>query len=81
MALWSCYSIARSDETWHRNGAASRAECSFVPSGRAGCIGASQSSGLLNDKISWPEVWLGVGCKFGATERAHKRNGGRIDAE
>ena len=27
------------------------------------------------------KVWRGGGCKFSATERAHKRNGDRIDAE
>jgi hypothetical protein len=51
-----------------------------VPFGRAGCLGASQSFGLRR-QASWLKVWRGGGCKFSATERAHKRNGGRIDAE
>ena len=63
-----------------RNGAASWAECSGVPFGRAGCLGASQSFGLRR-QASWLKVWLGGGCKFSATERAHKRNGGQIDAQ
>ena len=63
-----------------RNGAASWPEWSGVPFGRAGCFGASQSFGLRR-QASWLKVWLGGGCKFSATERAHKRNGGQIDAE
>ena len=63
-----------------RNGAASRAERSFVPFGRVGCLGAGQSFGLRR-QARWLKVWRGDGCKFSATERAHKWNGGRIDAE
>jgi hypothetical protein len=48
--------------------------------GRVGCFGASQSFGLRR-QASWLKVWRGDGCNFSATERAHKRNGGQIDAE
>src|ERR1039458_3303467 len=48
--------------------------------GRVGCLGASQSSGLRR-QASWLKVWRGGGCHFSATERAHKRNGGQVDAE
>jgi hypothetical protein len=51
-----------------------------VPFGRVGCLGASQSFGLRR-QASWLKVWRGGGCNFSATERAHKRNGGQIDAE
>ena len=51
-----------------------------MPFGRAGCLGASQSFGLRR-QVRWLKVWRGGGCKFSATERAHKRNGGQIDAE
>jgi hypothetical protein len=65
-----------------RNVAVSWAEWSGVPFGRAGCPGASQSSGPPTEKFSWPEVWLvGRVQIIFATERAHKRNGGQIDAE
>src|ERR1039458_5890485 len=48
--------------------------------GRVGCLGASQSFGLRR-QASWLKVWRGAGCNFSATERAHKRNGGQVDAE
>ena len=35
----------------------------------------------LTGQVRWLKVWRGGGCKFSATERAHKRNGDRIDAE
>ena len=41
---------------------------------------ASQSFGLRR-QASWLKVWRGGGCNFSATERAHKRNGGQVDAE
>jgi hypothetical protein len=52
-----------------------------VPFGRAGCFGASQSSGHLDEKFSGRKSGLGAGANFSATERAHKRNGGQVDAE
>jgi len=51
-----------------------------VQFGRVGCLGASQSF-KLRRQASWLKVWRGGGCRFNATERAHKRNGGQIDAE
>ena len=32
-------------------------------------------------QASWLKVWRGDGCNFSATERAHKWNGGQVDAE
>src|ERR1035441_3458883 len=61
-------------------GATTGAERSGVPFGRVECFGASQSFGLRR-QASWLKVWRGGGCKFSATERAHKRNGDQIDAE
>jgi len=52
-----------------------------VPFGRAGCPGASQSSGQLNENFSRPEVWLGGGCKFQRDGTSTRRNGGQVDAE
>ena len=63
-----------------RNGAANWAEWSGVPFGRAGCLGASQSSGHLNENFSGPEVWLGGGC-LSARRNGTRRNGGQVDAE
>ena len=63
-----------------RNGAASWAECSGGTVRSRGAFGASQSFGLRR-QASWLKVWRGGGCKFSATERAHKRNGGQVDAE
>src|ERR1035441_7444563 len=48
--------------------------------GHAWCPGASQSFGLRRQAI-WLKVWRGGGCKFSATERAHKRNVGQVDVE
>ena len=66
-----------------RNGAANWAECSGGGVRSRGCFGASQFSGLLNQKFSWPEIWRGGRVDFDATERAHSgtearltRNGG-----
>ena len=64
-----------------RNGAANWAQCSGGGVRSRGCFGASQFSGLLNQKFSWPEIWRGGRVDFDATERAHKRNGGQVDAE
>ena len=36
---------------------------------------------VVTGQASWPKVWCGGGCKFSATERAHKRNEGQVDAE
>jgi len=64
-----------------RNGAANWAEWSGVPFGRAGCPGASQSSGHLNKKFSGPEVWLGGWVQFQRDGTSTRRNGGQVDAE
>jgi hypothetical protein len=79
--LWSHHSILRSDETWLPEwsgnlGGVQRWHSSFAWGGS----GASQSFGLRR-QASWLKVWRGGGCNFSATERAHKRNGGQIDAE
>ena len=63
-----------------RNGAANWAEWSFVPFGRVGCPGASQSFGLRVFPLAGSLAW-GPGANFSATERAHKRNGGWVAAE
>jgi hypothetical protein len=52
-----------------------------VPFGRAGCPGASQSSGHLNKKFSGPEVWLGGWVQFQRDGTSTRRNGGQVDAE
>jgi hypothetical protein len=63
-----------------RNGAATWAESSGSGVRSRGSLGVSQSFGLRR-QASWLKVWRGGGCKFSATERAHKRNRGQIDAE
>ena len=60
-----------------RNGAASWAEWSGVPFGRAGRLGASQSSGLRR-QARWLKVWRGGGGKFqrdGTSTQAEWRPG------
>lgn len=54
----------------------SAAVCRLVAWG----LGASQSFSLRR-QASWRKVWRGGECNFSATERAHKRNGGQVDAE
>jgi|SRR5690348_12773748 len=63
-----------------RNGAVTWAECSGGAGRSRGRPGASQSFGLRR-QASWLKVWRGGGCKFNATERAHKRTGGQVVAE
>ena len=78
--LWSRRSSPRSDET--------------LPAEWSGKLGAVQrwrssvarvSWGKpvfwLTVPVRWPKVWRGGRVDFDATERAHKRNGGQVDAE
>jgi len=62
-----------------RKAAAGWAERSGVPFGRVGVLGRASLSAY--GSVGWLKVWRGGGCRFSATERAHKRNGGQIDAE
>ena len=71
--------FANRDEAWPPEWSGKLAECSGVPFGRAGVLG--QASLSAYGSVRWLKVWLGGGCNFGATERAHKRNGDQIDAE
>ena len=47
--------------------------------GREGLLG--QASLLADGSCPLAEVWRGGRVHFDATERAHKRNGGQVDAE
>jgi hypothetical protein len=78
--LWSHHSILRSDETWLPEWSGNLGGVQRWRSSVARVLGASQSFGLRR-QASWLKVWRGGGCNFSATERAHKRNGGQIDAE
>src|ERR1017187_1312667 len=80
--LWSHHTILRRDETWLPEWSGKLGEWSGVPSGRAGCPGASQSFGLRVGPLAESLAW-GPGANFSATERAHggtearlTRNGG-----
>src|SRR5208282_659941 len=63
-----------------RNGAANWAECS---GGGVRSRGVSWGKPVfwLTVPVRWPKVWRGGRVDFDATERAHKRNGGQVDAE
>ena len=80
--LWSHHSILRSDETWlpERSGNLGGVQ-RWRSSVAWDVLGQASLPGHLNEKYSCPEVWRGGGCNFSATERAHKRNGGQVDAE
>jgi len=78
--LWLHHSILRSDETWLPEWSGNLGGVQWWRSSVARVLGASQSFGLRR-QASWLKVWRGGGCNFSATERAHKRNGDRIDAE
>src|ERR1022692_1949122 len=78
--LWSCQSIVRSDETWLPEWSGKLGGVQRCAVRSRGSLGASQSFGLRR-QASWLKVWRGGGGKFIATERAHKGNGGQIDAK
>lgn len=74
MALGRAAQLRRVTKSGYRNGAEARASIAAARFGRAGGIMASQSSGLLNDQISWPEVWLVGGWLY--TRRDGHTGGG-----
>ena len=71
---------SRSDETWLPEWSGKLGGVQRCAVRSRGVSWASQSF-CLRRQASWLKVWRGGGCKFIATERAHKRNGGQIDAE